>query len=866
MAARTDLEQLVFSLSADVSQMNKAMDKALGIVKANTKKINEEMEQGGNNAGKSLAKGVHGGTAGMLGNARIQMMELQHIFRSAADSIASGQNPMRVFAQEGGRIAQVLSNGGLGGVLSSITSMLNPMAVGLAAVGVAMYAVSSAAISFDAEQRKVVIGLLGTAAASGMTVQSLEEITNAADKLNHQSAVATRGMALMFAGHGVEGVDNIKAATSIVEDLAVSLGIKVPAAAELLAKALQHPEQGVKSLNEVVHGFVSGDQMHMIVQLEATGHHLEAQKLLIDALSGSISGNADHLSAWSKAWRDFGVELSKEGEGIGRFFAKLAGYRDAGDIAPLQAKKLAIQRQLNSKDLRPWDRDALQHQMNDVNGQLNPLLADQAKEKARSDAAQANVDSQHLQDIKDRADPKRAQIERLEADVTRLKQAIADDAKAGKNTDEDKRYLAGAEANLARAKRRETHMVGSGKGSDDTDAKNKLAADAEVIARQNLARAIAQQEKDIAVHSAAEIAAVKAEYDVRAQKVAEDKKAIDDDKNNHGDKSAQKAKLDHALAIDRQTAIVKTQTQIDALALERKANAERLADEVMRSQASLLQDQLASVKTQAERRVIQHQLLEAERMELAVKLENARSAALKADPANAASINAGFDKRRDNLIAQFNLKGQSADDKTMTPFQKWADDAKKSSAEVHEALESYAVKGMDDFNSGVAEAIVHGKDLGQTMRSIFQSMEADLVRYLMKQAEISLLGDGAGQSGLLHAAGIPFFASGTNSAPGGMAVVGENGPELVNLPRGAQVIPNHAIRNASSGGGLRGGSAMGGSTSISLHSTYDLTGAVTSQEVKSMIVQSHQLAVSRAVDIAKRGAQASANSDYLLSR
>jgi hypothetical protein len=35
-----------------------------------------------------------------------------------------------------------------------------------------------------------------------------------------------------------------------------------------------------------------------------------------------------------------------------------------------------------------------------------------------------------------------------------------------------------------------------------------------------------------------------------------------------------------------------------------------------------------------------------------------------------------------------------------------------------------------------------------------------------------------------------FFADGTNFAPGGRAIVGERGPELVNLPRGSQVIPN----------------------------------------------------------------------------
>ena len=37
---------------------------------------------------------------------------------------------------------------------------------------------------------------------------------------------------------------------------------------------------------------------------------------------------------------------------------------------------------------------------------------------------------------------------------------------------------------------------------------------------------------------------------------------------------------------------------------------------------------------------------------------------------------------------------------------------------------------------------------------------------------------------------VPGFASGTSFAPGGMALVGERGPELVNLPRGSKVFPN----------------------------------------------------------------------------
>ena len=44
---------------------------------------------------------------------------------------------------------------------------------------------------------------------------------------------------------------------------------------------------------------------------------------------------------------------------------------------------------------------------------------------------------------------------------------------------------------------------------------------------------------------------------------------------------------------------------------------------------------------------------------------------------------------------------------------------------------------------------------------------------------------------LKHMARLKYgYAQGTSFAPGGLALVGEMGPELVNLPRGSQVIPN----------------------------------------------------------------------------
>lgn len=60
---------------------------------------------------------------------------------------------------------------------------------------------------------------------------------------------------------------------------------------------------------------------------------------------------------------------------------------------------------------------------------------------------------------------------------------------------------------------------------------------------------------------------------------------------------------------------------------------------------------------------------------------------------------------------------------------------------------------------------------------------------------------------------IPGFATGTDSAPGGFAWVGEQGPELMNVPAGASITPN--------------GAARGGDT----HVYQDFRGAVVSEEL-----------------------------------
>lgn len=48
----------------------------------------------------------------------------------------------------------------------------------------------------------------------------------------------------------------------------------------------------------------------------------------------------------------------------------------------------------------------------------------------------------------------------------------------------------------------------------------------------------------------------------------------------------------------------------------------------------------------------------------------------------------------------------------------------------------------------------------------------------------------------------PMYASGTDYAKGGLSLIGENGPELLNIPRGSQIVPNDVLRQGGMGSSI----------------------------------------------------------------
>jgi hypothetical protein len=105
-----------------------------------------------------------------------------------------------------------------------------------------------------------------------------------------------------------------------------------------------------------------------------------------------------------------------------------------------------------------------------------------------------------------------------------------------------------------------------------------------------------------------------------------------------------------------------------------------------------------------------------------------------------------------------------------------------------ESIKSNMEQGFMAISDGTKKAKDAFKDMARQILS-------ELFRVLVVQQLVGSFGGGGILGSIGSAFGVPANANGTTNFQGGMTLVGERGPELVNLPRGSQVID--AQRTAS---------------------------------------------------------------------
>jgi hypothetical protein len=326
------------------------------------------------------------------------------------------------------------------------------------------------------------------------------------------------------------------------------------------------------------------------------------------------------------------------------------------------------------------------------------------------------------------------------------------------------------------------------KGSDQTAEFNKAALDALNTALHAQAQAQAALITGIYAHAEAEKDAVDKgltkkldDLELEAQKIATAK--------NDADKLAQRAKINSAKVAEQQAAEAQKQL-IDQQATTRALEAWLASADKIQSDAARISSNSAHMAvTAADRNAIETRgLLQEqarERSSQDLRFQDELSHTLASDRPD---VVARQEQERAATLARQESERQTQAFDQANPIEKYA----RSIQDLKTEVQGDAVGAFQDLTSGLIDAAMHAKNLGDVAKNVFLNLiQQILTQTLQKEA---LPGLEAAGSALLHF--IPGFASGTNSAPGGLALVGEKGPELVNLPRGASVAPTFQTLNA----------------------------------------------------------------------
>ncbi len=305
---------------------------------------------------------------------------------------------------------------------------------------------------------------------------------------------------------------------------------------------------------------------------------------------------------------------------------------------------------------------------------------------------------------------------------------------------------------------------------------------AEIERRFNDELAGYAQQAISAMQSLAMNAEERAELELRSVELAR-VRTIESIKSDEDYSVAQKARLiaqvDALADVERQG--IERQKQLD---LERQAD--DLRQVAFEAEREILSDRMAMAGTQQERKDLALQILALEQQERRQALERI----VNNDKLNDA-IRAQAQAEIDTLAAIEKSETARTGRANETDAEAFGRSLNQTPEQISEALDGIKIDGLDALNKGLTDAILGFRSLGDVAKGILAQITADLVQLAIRTTITKAISS---------ALGIPGFATGTLSAPRGLAIVGERGPELIQNRGGERIYNNKETMGILGGG------------------------------------------------------------------
>lgn len=360
------------------------------------------------------------GVSHAIGGLSTQGMAAFHSLRGGAEMLAQGAPLLRVMAMEMNNLTYAASGtGGLTGAMSEaagiFSKLLNPVVLITGAFAGAGLAAAAAAVSYADAQSRIALALTGVGAAGGVTVDTINKISEATAAAGGVSVSEARDFATAIAQTGQTSVAVTGQATALAKSFSLVFGEDLQKSAKDLGAALADPAKGVDTINAKLLAF---DQTtaNYIKRLAAQGNLEEAQKTILAGIAVATATAAEKTTGWARAWDTLANSISNYINATGKLALPSSFQGPEDQLAAAQDHLTQLQ---NGRTLRGGT-------IQDT-GQIaatQKLIADLKDQiEATGDAgveAGRNLQSLKFGDLIDGADPATASLKALEDQLTAI--------------------------------------------------------------------------------------------------------------------------------------------------------------------------------------------------------------------------------------------------------------------------------------------------------------------------------------------------------------------------------------------------------------------------------------------------------------
>lgn len=713
---------------------------------------------------------------GMSRNVLASRLNLSRQASDVFTTAAMGMNPAMIAIQQGPQVLDAWA--------TSAIKLTGPLALLVGTTGLLAGATGAMAVAWVQAEKSssrldmAATGLGRTARMSGAELKAAAEAGAEAGEISVKSA---HDMATAYVSTGKIGGEVMSGLVAVTKDFAAFMGVDAKGATEQLAKAMSEPDKAAREMTRQF-GLLDQKTLDHIDSLIKLGDRTAAQKVLLEALTGAMSGHADKVdeltSFWDVATRSMSNYWTKLGEWLQvtrdeqlvKYDAAIANGRRTG---------------ADPRRIAQWEQERAALQFD--------VGYDRAK---RENDARSAAGNQAAQEAKDRVDAGKRDRDRAAREADRARREAereAREALQGTRRNEDSQS----------ARDREIARV-----TQDHGATRRLEEE------ERIRRRIRELEDGGMKTAAARTQALEEDRPLRqAQADAAERERED---------LMQAARLDALRAAGRETEVVDEERVMD---IRRRTEAYRKAglgvvtkmvegsldlELIDEAAAQAGKDRLAI--DQARLQVIQQMREEAEQehrltlARMAGDSELARVLDIGArvrSRARAIEQREGWNRGDDRAMAEAKAQIMGELDATATGARR-------------EWMSNFL---LDLKNSGIGNAIGDQFDratdrwivkLGQELADLAGKVDwSQLLNSIFGGGNAAAAGSGKGGAGGGWASVIGDMmnsmfgghSAGTDFSDGGLKWVGERGPELLRLPRGSGVFEHNRSRQVAAAGG-----------------------------------------------------------------